>query len=59
MLGLYRPHLQLAIRKGRVTAPPLIHAGPVKARLWSLNDVARARKELKTTRNGRKRRARR
>lgn len=56
VLGLWQPNLQRAIAQGKITAPPLTYVGPVKVRLWSAKDIARARKELKAPlKNGRKR----
>ena len=47
MIGLLRPHLQRAMAEGRLKAPPLTRVGGVKVRLWSRQDVERARKALK------------
>ena len=47
MIGLRRPHLQRAMAEGRLKAPPLTRVGGVKIRLWSRQDVERARKQLK------------
>lgn len=46
MLGMHQPHLQRAISKGRVTAPPITNIAGLRVRLWSKADVERARKEL-------------
>jgi hypothetical protein len=47
MIGLRRPHLQRAMAEGKLKAPPLTRVGGVKVRLWSRQDVERARKALK------------
>jgi excisionase family DNA binding protein len=46
-LGIHRGHLQRLIDQKKVSPPPLVNVGGVKLRLWSLKDVARARKSLK------------
>ena len=46
MLGLHQPNLQRAIKAGKVKAPPLTRVGGVKIRLWSRQDVERARKQM-------------
>ncbi len=57
ILGLHQPALQRAIARGRVTPPPLIRVGRIKIRLWAPRDVERARRQLKKTRNGRRKKA--
>jgi hypothetical protein len=46
MLKMRQPHLQRAIKAGRVVAPPLIRLGPLKVRLWTKTEVEQARKAL-------------
>ncbi len=55
MLGLLRPNLQRAMVEGRLKAPPLTRVGGVKIRLWSRQDVERARKQLSKIKDGRRR----
>ena len=47
MLGIHRVNLQRAIADGRVSAPRLVKVGGVRVRLWTRNDVERARRALK------------
>jgi excisionase family DNA binding protein len=46
-LGVHRVNLQRAIKEKRIEAPPVVSVGGVKIRLWSSDDVERARKSLK------------
>ena len=46
ILGMQQPHLQRAIRQGRVEAPKLTTVGAIKIRLWSKADIDKARKAL-------------
>ena len=46
ILGMHQPHLQRAIRQGKVDAPKLTTVGGVKVRLWSKADIQKARKAL-------------
>lgn len=47
MLGLHQPNLQRLIRQKRIPFPPLQAVGGLKIRLWSEEDVERARKAMK------------
>ncbi len=46
MIGIAQPHLQRAIREGRVKAPPLHEFAGMKVRLWTAEQVEAARKAL-------------
>jgi hypothetical protein len=45
-------NLQKAIKEGRIEAPPTVSVGGVKIRLWSSDDVERARKVLGKRKKG-------
>jgi hypothetical protein len=49
-LGLLQPNLQRMIAKRLIPFPPLARIGRLKVRLWSDEDVAAARKALKSAR---------
>ena len=46
MLGLHRVNLQKAIAQRKVPAPRLVKVGGVRVRLWTAQDVERARRAL-------------
>jgi predicted site-specific integrase-resolvase len=46
-LGIAQPNLQRLIRTGRIEAPPIQSLGRVKIRLWSDEDIKKARKAIK------------
>jgi len=46
MLKMKQPNLQRLIRKKSIPFPPLVRVGGLKIRLWSKEDVERARKVL-------------
>jgi len=47
MLGIERPNLQRLIRQKRIPFPPLERVGTLKVRLWTPQDIERARKAMK------------
>jgi predicted DNA-binding transcriptional regulator AlpA len=49
-LGLLQPNLQRMIAKRLIPFPPLARIGRLKVRLWTDEDVAAARKALKSAR---------
>lgn len=46
MLGINQPNLQRLIRRRRVPFPPLVRVGRLKIRLWTKQEVERARKAI-------------
>jgi hypothetical protein len=54
-LGVTLLTLQRHVSAKTVEAPPLQKVGGVTVRLWSARDIAKARKVIKATRPGRKR----
>jgi hypothetical protein len=46
MLKMKQPNLQRLIRKKSIPYPPLVRVGGLKIRLWTKEDVGRAKKEL-------------
>ncbi len=53
-LGVNLVTLQRHIAAKTISAPALQRVGGVKVRLWTARDIAKARKVLKATRPGRK-----
>jgi len=47
MLGIHAPNLQRLIKQKRIPFPPMQRLGNVTVRLWSVQDVERARKAMK------------
>ena len=45
-LGIAQPNLQRLIRAGRINAPPIQTLGRVKVRLWSEEDIKKAKKAI-------------
>jgi hypothetical protein len=46
--------LQKHVNRGTFPVPPLVKVGGVSVRLWTANDIARARKALAGIKPGRK-----
>jgi excisionase family DNA binding protein len=47
MLGIHAPNLQRLIRQKRIPFPSLETVGGLRIRLWTKEDVERARKAMK------------
>jgi len=45
-LGMHRENLQRVIAKGNIPAPRLVKVGGIKVRLWTAQDIQRARRAL-------------
>jgi hypothetical protein len=56
-LGVHILTLQRHVSAKTIEAPPLQKVGGVSVRFWSHRDIAKARKVLKATRPGRKKKA--
>lgn len=46
-LGILQPNLQRLIREKRIPFPPIERAGRLKIRLWTIQDVNKARKAIR------------
>ena len=47
MLGIHQPSLQRLIRQKRIPFPPLQTVGRLKIRLWTKQEVEKARKAIR------------
>jgi hypothetical protein len=53
-LGTALVTLQKYVAKGNFAVPPIVNVGGVRVRLWTANDIARARKALSGIKLGRR-----
>jgi hypothetical protein len=54
LMKVAQPRLQKLIADGRIVAPPVIELGTARIRLWTEEEIAVARKVIKTDRRKRK-----
>jgi excisionase family DNA binding protein len=47
MLGIHQPNLQRLIRQKRIPFPAIERAGKLRIRLWTKQDVKKARKAIR------------